>query len=59
MAGNNSNTRVFRCGNCNHKLRFGARRCGYCYKDTSIWNCKSTWYVTVAVLLCSMGVFFF
>ncbi len=58
MVGNNSDRRVFRCGNCNHKLRFGAKRCGYCYKDTAFWNRKGSWYVGAAVILFLISLFF-
>ena len=30
--------RLFRCGSCRHKMRFGASRCGACWEPTPIYN---------------------
>lgn len=44
-------TRVFRCGKCGHKLRFGVSRCGYCLAHTPILNRRSTYEVLAVVVV--------
>jgi hypothetical protein len=30
--------RLFRCGWCGHRLRFGSRTCGSCHRPTPFYN---------------------
>lgn len=30
--------RLFSCATCNHKLRFGASRCGQCWQPAPLYN---------------------
>lgn len=39
-------------------MRFGAKRCGYCYQDTFFLNRKGTWYAISAKLLLVLVLYF-
>ena len=58
VAPENSSPRLFRCSSCNHKVRFGAKRCGYCYQDTFFLNRKGTWYAISAKVLLVLVLYF-
>ena len=45
--------RIFRCS-CNHRLRYGASSCSYCFRPTPIWN--RWWLPLVLVAVIGAGI---
>lgn len=43
--------RLFFCEDCEHKLRFGAARCGLCGHRTPVVNRRSTWLLSIVAVL--------
>ena len=41
--------RVFTCGSCGHKMRFGRSRCGNCLRRTPAWNRRSLYLIVAAL----------
>lgn len=39
--------RIFACEDCGHRIRFGARHCGYCRHKAPLLNRKSFYEVTI------------
>lgn len=42
--------RVFKCS-CGHYVRFGVKRCGYCWKPTSLINRTSFYFLLFCIAL--------
>ena len=41
--------RIFRCS-CNHRLRYGASSCSYCFRPTPIWNRRLPYWLAALVI---------
>jgi len=41
--------RVFRCENCDHRLRYGAKECGRCRTPTAAYN--QYWVVWLGIVV--------
>jgi len=49
-------TRIFRCGSCKHRVRFGEETCSRCKKKVTILNALP-FYIFIVSALCVLLLF--
>lgn len=48
--------RLFRCLNCNHKMRLSGARCGKCLTRKPLWQRPLLWLWPLALILLGLAV---
>ena len=51
--------RAFECQHCGHKLRFGSKVCGWCFRPTPIYNKYYFYYIIVLAAFIAVLLFLF
>lgn len=49
-------TRIFKCEDCSHSLRLGAKNCGVCYFPTPLYNRRTSVFLGLCAVLILIGL---